>query len=201
MYVDRASCRPPKTRWPIVNSTGVYGERAGEEIVAEVEQNLIQEFRLADDPQMSDPKARLSGLLRERQRDGRPVFAALRFSTPVVAALPELQLLLPSVTFILLSGNEFPASTLLVLMVRRRLQSYFARLRREIRVYQLLLQDSRTPNLAKWLLGFSVGSLLPFDIIPDFIPVLKCMKDHRRIRNQHQDTKYTKKRHFFVSWC
>ena len=63
-------------------------------------------------------------------------------------------------------------------MLRERLQSHFARLRREIRVYQLVLQDSRTPRLAKWLLGFAVAYLLmPFYIIPDFIPVLGQLDD------------------------
>ena len=113
MYVDRASCRPPKTRWPIVNSTGVHGERTAQEVSAEVEQNLIQEFRLADDPQMPDPRARLAALLRERQHEGRPVFATLRLSTAIAAALPELQRILPGVTFVLLSGDEFPGPALL----------------------------------------------------------------------------------------
>jgi hypothetical protein len=113
MYVDRASCRPPKTRWPIVTPTAVHGERPAQEIAAEVEQNLIHEFRLADDPAMPDPRVRLAALLRERQRDGRPVFAALRFSPAIAATLPELQRLLPSVTFVLLSGEEFPAPAFL----------------------------------------------------------------------------------------
>jgi uncharacterized membrane protein YkvA (DUF1232 family) len=63
-------------------------------------------------------------------------------------------------------------------MLRERLQSHFARLRREIRVYQLVLQDSRTPRIAKWMLGFAVAYLLmPFDIIPDFIPVFGQLDD------------------------
>lgn len=113
MYVDRASCRPPKTRWPVVNSTAVHGERATLEIAAEVEQNLIQEFRLADDPHMPDPRARLAALLRERERAGRPVFATIPFSPAVAAALPELQRLMPAVTFIVLSGGEFPSPALI----------------------------------------------------------------------------------------
>jgi len=51
-------------------------------------------------------------------------------------------------------------------------------MKREIKVYQLVLKDSRTPILAKFLLGLAVGyTLLPFDIIPDFIPVIGHIDD------------------------
>lgn len=59
-----------------------------------------------------------------------------------------------------------------------RLKSAERNLKREIKVYQLVLKDSRTPKLAKLLLGLAVVyALLPFDIIPDFIPVIGHLDD------------------------
>jgi uncharacterized membrane protein YkvA (DUF1232 family) len=49
---------------------------------------------------------------------------------------------------------------------------------REIKVYQLVVQDPRVPKRAKWLLGLALGYLLsPIDLIPDFIPVLGYLDD------------------------
>lgn len=59
-----------------------------------------------------------------------------------------------------------------------RLKSAERVLKRELRVYQLVLRDRRTPKLAKLLLGLAVGyALLPFDLIPDFIPVVGYLDD------------------------
>lgn len=59
-----------------------------------------------------------------------------------------------------------------------KLKSLGTQIKRELRVYQLVLKDSRTPRTAKCLLGLAIGYLLlPFDIIPDFIPVLGHLDD------------------------
>lgn len=59
-----------------------------------------------------------------------------------------------------------------------RLKALSRRFKQELRVYQLLLQDPRTPKPAKWLLGLAVSyALLPVDLIPDFIPVLGQLDD------------------------
>lgn len=59
-----------------------------------------------------------------------------------------------------------------------RLKAVGKTLKRELRVYQLVLKDPRTPKPAKWLLRLAVGyTLLPFDLIPDFIPVIGHLDD------------------------
>ena len=59
-----------------------------------------------------------------------------------------------------------------------RLKSAGRELKGELRVYRLVLKDRRTPRPAKLLLWLAVGyTLLPFDLIPDFIPVLGQIDD------------------------
>jgi uncharacterized membrane protein YkvA (DUF1232 family) len=57
--------------------------------------------------------------------------------------------------------------------VIKQLKIYAKQLKQELAVYRLLLKHPRTPLLAKLLLALAIGYLLlPFDLIPDFIPVL-----------------------------
>ena len=59
-----------------------------------------------------------------------------------------------------------------------KLKSLGHSIRRELKVYQMVMVDRRTPRLSKILLGVAVGYvLLPFDIIPDFIPIIGHLDD------------------------
>jgi uncharacterized membrane protein YkvA (DUF1232 family) len=50
--------------------------------------------------------------------------------------------------------------------------------KRELIVYEHVLRDKRTPVVAKLFLGLAIGYLLmPFDLIPDFIPVIGHLDD------------------------
>ena len=50
--------------------------------------------------------------------------------------------------------------------------------KRELIVYQRVLRDDRTPRAAKVFLGLAIGYLcMPFDLIPDFIPVIGLLDD------------------------
>lgn len=57
-------------------------------------------------------------------------------------------------------------------------RAFTRQIKREIAVYRLVLADARTPLPAKIALGAAVGYLLlPFDLIPDFIPVFGQLDD------------------------
>jgi uncharacterized membrane protein YkvA (DUF1232 family) len=49
---------------------------------------------------------------------------------------------------------------------------------REITVYRRVLRDERTPPRAKLFLGLAIAYVcMPFDLIPDFIPVIGHLDD------------------------
>jgi uncharacterized membrane protein YkvA (DUF1232 family) len=55
--------------------------------------------------------------------------------------------------------------------------------KRELIVYQRVLRDKRTPPSAKLFLALAIGYLcMPFDLIPDFIPVIGHLDDAARNR-------------------
>lgn len=59
-----------------------------------------------------------------------------------------------------------------------RLREIAARLKTELAVYRRILKHPRTPFAAKLILGLAVGyALMPFDLIPDFIPVIGHLDD------------------------
>ena len=58
------------------------------------------------------------------------------------------------------------------------LREFAGIVKREIAVYQAVLRDTRTPWAARILLAAGIGYFfLPFDLIPDWIPVLGQLDD------------------------
>jgi uncharacterized membrane protein YkvA (DUF1232 family) len=59
-----------------------------------------------------------------------------------------------------------------------KLKSFGSTIKREIAFYRHLLKDRRTPKPAKILLYFALAYLvMPFDLIPDFIPIIGHVDD------------------------
>lgn len=57
--------------------------------------------------------------------------------------------------------------------IKLQLTQIAQRLKKELTFYQLVLKHPRTPKLAKFLLWLAIAYvLLPFDLIPDFLPVI-----------------------------
>ena len=59
-----------------------------------------------------------------------------------------------------------------------KLKSFAKKAKQELKLYRNVMKDERTPVLAKFLLWLAIGYLLsPFDLIPDFIPILGQLDD------------------------
>ena len=62
--------------------------------------------------------------------------------------------------------------------MRARLVALARTFKREFEIYRCALRHPDTPWFAKVLLGLAVGyALLPFDLIPDFLPVIGHLDD------------------------
>jgi uncharacterized membrane protein YkvA (DUF1232 family) len=58
------------------------------------------------------------------------------------------------------------------------LKSAARRITPKVKVYRLVLKDKRAPKLAKVLLELTLGfTALPFDLIPDFIPIIGLLDE------------------------
>ena len=59
-----------------------------------------------------------------------------------------------------------------------KLNKVAAQLKKEFQLYRLVLKHPKTPVLAKVFLGLAIAYvLMPFDLIPDFIPVIGQLDD------------------------
>jgi|TARA_B110000259_G_scaffold38010_1_gene43226 uncharacterized membrane protein YkvA (DUF1232 family) len=60
----------------------------------------------------------------------------------------------------------------------KQFKSFVKQIKQELLLYRLIAKHPDTPWLAKLCLGFAIGYLLlPFDLIPDFVPILGQLDD------------------------
>ncbi|MEN6545087.1 MAG: YkvA family protein [Armatimonadia bacterium] len=62
--------------------------------------------------------------------------------------------------------------------VTQRLRELGRGFKRQVQLYRLVACHPRTPRIARWLLLLAIGyAMMPFDLIPDWIPVLGLLDD------------------------
>ncbi len=62
--------------------------------------------------------------------------------------------------------------------LRERSRNFVARVSRELAFYRRVLGHPKTPRLSRFLLGLAIAyAVSPFDLIPDFIPVVGHLDD------------------------
>ncbi len=62
--------------------------------------------------------------------------------------------------------------------MRQKIKAFAKAFKKELKVYRSVLGDKRTPWMAKFCLGLAVAYvLMPFDLLPDFIPVIGQLDD------------------------
>lgn len=62
--------------------------------------------------------------------------------------------------------------------ISKKLEDVARGLKKRIGLYRRVLKHPQTPLLSKVLLGLAVAyTLMPFDLIPDFIPILGHLDD------------------------
>mgnify|MGYP003346007436 CR=1 FL=1 len=60
----------------------------------------------------------------------------------------------------------------------KKLKQIAIQIKQEFEVFRLVSKHKQTPLIAKLLLGLAIGYILmPFDLIPDFIPIIGQLDD------------------------
>jgi uncharacterized membrane protein YkvA (DUF1232 family) len=62
--------------------------------------------------------------------------------------------------------------------IKNKLERISKIFKQEIKIYSQLVKDKRTPFFGKLFIGMALGyALMPFDLIPDWIPIIGILDD------------------------